>query len=1011
MAQEVSFNHLNTANGLSDNLVQCVTTDKKGFLWIGTINGLNLYDGFTVTKFNSMEQAGLCSDNIAGLFCDSRNRVWVGSGKGVTMIDEQRHFHKIILSDSLQTNYDCSVIIETNKFGIILCTDYGHYYIDEKTNKWTLLKWSSDEQYKVGWWDNAHFKKEEYIHTGQDNIIILDYAAEKKVFEFPLQYVISACRLNDDEIIAAVFKGKLVRISISQHKIIKEYPLTGNRDGKTVNTNITNLRQAANGKIIVSTGFAGMYIFDPAGESFSQNIHDPLEPGSITSNIINKVYCDSAGNVFLSMPNKGLDYFNINRYKISWKAGFLSGSHQLYDQYINYIKQDNKGIFWMGTHDGLMRWDKKINDSYTYPYYYPILEIGERPLVINCINFDKLGRIWVGTAGGGLGLFNEHSCTFTRFSNDTLNNKPPGFPDTFVLDMLGMPDGNLWVCTHKGMISFNTINFSYDALSHQPYLKQLPEKSFYRIFSDSKNNIWMASVSSGVYCYKTREKKLRNFSENNGLSANLANAFAEDGAGNVYIATSNGMSVINNGEQITRYNTSNGLRYNDCESLLRDSSGNIWIANHNCLIKFNQTAKSFQYFDQRDGIGDVGFKANAAWCSSNGSFYFGTERGTLFFSPDKLKQNDSPISLFVNEAVMEDSIVRFTGSSTIYPGYNKSAVTFFFGSVDLYSEKNITYQYQLDGSDKDWVNNAEQRKVRFNFLSPGKYNFKVRASRDGINWTSSGNTIALIIHPAFWQTGWFKLLHVLIAAGLVYYLIWQRIHKIKEREKLQRQYEKRIAEVEMSSLRAQMNPHFMFNSLNSINNFILKNDPENASGYLTKFSRLMRLILDNSRSEWVVLEDELKALELYIELEALRFDNTFEHRIEITQDVDVKEVIVPPMIIQPYVENAIWHGLIHRKEPGGKLDIQIWRNNGMLNIEIEDNGIGREEAKRRKSKSATRQKSHGMQITAQRLDIVNQLYGVNAAVTITDLQGPGGKAAGTIVLLNLQYKTDDSDHS
>ena len=214
----------------------------------------------------------------------------------------------------------------------------------------------------------------------------------------------------------------------------------------------------------------------------------------------------------------------------------------------------------------------------------------------------------------------------------------------------------------------------------------------------------------------------------------------------------------------------------------------------------------------------------------------------------------------------------------------------------------------------------------------------------------------------------------------------------------------------MSSLRAQMNPHFMFNSLNSINNFILKNDADNASGYLTKFSRLMRLILDNSRSEWVLLENELKALQLYIELEALRFDNAFSYSLEVTQDVDTQTVKVPPLIIQPYVENAIWHGLMHRKEPDGRIDIKLWKNNGVLYIEIEDNGVGRDEAKRLKSKTAVKQKSHGMKITEQRIEVVNKIYNVDAGITITDLNDKAGNT-GTSVLISFKYKTHDSNNS
>ena len=215
----------------------------------------------------------------------------------------------------------------------------------------------------------------------------------------------------------------------------------------------------------------------------------------------------------------------------------------------------------------------------------------------------------------------------------------------------------------------------------------------------------------------------------------------------------------------------------------------------------------------------------------------------------------------------------------------------------------------------------------------------------------------------------------------------------------------------MQALRAQMNPHFMFNSLNSINNFILKNDPENASGYLTKFSRLMRLILDNSRSEWVLLENELKALELYIELESVRFDRSFDYAIEVTKDISLETVLIPPLIIQPYVENAIWHGLLHRKIPGGRLDIRLWRKEDKLYIEIEDNGVGRDEAKRLKSKTATIQKSHGMKITAERIDIVNKVYNVNTGVTITDLKNDTGTQNGTAVLITLKYKTHESHNS
>jgi stalled ribosome alternative rescue factor ArfA len=195
--------------------------------------------------------------------------------------------------------------------------------------------------------------------------------------------------------------------------------------------------------------------------------------------------------------------------------------------------------------------------------------------------------------------------------------------------------------------------------------------------------------------------------------------------------------------------------------------------------------------------------------------------------------------------------------------------------------------------DNKWINSLGNRQVRFSSLPTGNYIFSVRASRDGINWKEAANSIRVIVHPALWQSWWFKIGVSLLLGLLLYWLFRMRISKIKEREKLKGSYERKIATIEMSSLRAQMNPHFMFNSLNSINNFILKNDPDNASGYLTKFSRLMRLILDNSRNEWVTLDSELKALGL-LSTGSIRFDDAFDHRIEITGDVNPEAVQFHP---------------------------------------------------------------------------------------------------------------------
>jgi LytS/YehU family sensor histidine kinase len=213
-------------------------------------------------------------------------------------------------------------------------------------------------------------------------------------------------------------------------------------------------------------------------------------------------------------------------------------------------------------------------------------------------------------------------------------------------------------------------------------------------------------------------------------------------------------------------------------------------------------------------------------------------------------------------------------------------------------------------------------------------------------------------------------------------------------------YQNRMTELEMQALRAQMNPHFIFNCLNSINRFILKNQADEASDYLTKFSKLIRLILFNSQSQSVPLENELEALKLYLEMEMLRFEGRFHFQINTHPDLEVEELEVPPLIIQPYVENAIWHGLMH-KEGQGHLSIDLYRQNGMLLCQITDDGVGRKRAAELKSKSASKGKSLGMQITSHRLELINSLSEKETTVQITDLVDSAGEACGTRVVLKI----------
>jgi hypothetical protein len=246
----------------------------------------------------------------------------------------------------------------------------------------------------------------------------------------------------------------------------------------------------------------------------------------------------------------------------------------------------------------------------------------------------------------------------------------------------------------------------------------------------------------------------------------------------------------------------------------------------------------------------------------------------------------------------------------------------------------------------------------------------------------------------------------LLVLGMI---IFWTISLKRKNEKLQYSQEQwalkqRAAEMEMQALRAQMNPHFIFNALSSINRFILKNDPEKASDYLTRFSRLIRLVLINSQCEVILLEEELEMLRLYLQMEQLRFQHAFDYQVSLSDDIDPATVFLPPMLLQPFCENAIWHGLMH-KEGRGHLEISFALQNGLLSCTVTDNGVGREKAAQLASKSAEKIKSLGLQLTKDRLALFNKETAGKIAYTIEDLVDERGVVCGTTVQLQIRHQT------
>jgi LytS/YehU family sensor histidine kinase len=282
--------------------------------------------------------------------------------------------------------------------------------------------------------------------------------------------------------------------------------------------------------------------------------------------------------------------------------------------------------------------------------------------------------------------------------------------------------------------------------------------------------------------------------------------------------------------------------------------------------------------------------------------------------------------------------------------------------------------------------------VNFLNLPPGNYSFSLKAVNSAGIW-SDETTIRFTIRRAWWQTWWFRILALAAIATIVFLLIKRRISGIRHVAEMRQ----KIAETEMMALRAQMNPHFIFNCINSIDALILSNDKYHATMYLNKFAKLLRNVLDSSRQTTVPLSKDIETLQLYIDLEQMRDENKFVAHISTDADLLQDNYKVPPLIIQPYVENAILHGLKHRKDNKGQLVITVSKQEDYIRYIIEDNGVGRNAS----INGARKDASYGMQMSQDRVKFFNNEE--NASVAVMDLQ-QDGQSAGTRVQVLLKIQ-------
>lgn len=469
----------------------------------------------------------------------------------------------------------------------------------------------------------------------------------------------------------------------------------------------------------------------------------------------------------------------------------------------------------------------------------------------------------------------------------------------------------------------------------------------------SKPYLTVAVRGEGIWIRS--EGEWVNLSSTQGLCSDFMNRVIID-QDECWCSSTNGISRIalnRSGDtrfHIVNYTSNVGLKENEINDILlfRDT---VWVASKNAICFFPRT------FDP-----------------------------VLKIAPNVLltgiKVNNKPVSV--------------NGMLDLYPDENNISVS--FSGISPSSRGKMLYRYLLISYKDTFESFTTNRQVDFAALDDGKYTFQVYARNVHGVWSAQPVTFSFVVNPPVWKRWWLITIVALLLALVIYLLMRYRVQKVREEQAWKSGLERQLLEYESKALRAQMNPHFIFNVMNSIQDYILKNDMKSAQKYLTKFARLVRMILDNSVQSDVLLDEELKANRLYVELEQQRFNQKFVFDFQMDHELEEAGIRIPSMLIQPFLENAIKHGIGHL-EGEGRLRLSVFRDADDLIVEIEDNGVGRTAAA---EWNALHQKDHqsmGSLLTEKRVEILNDALHAGIELEVTDLFNEEGKPSGTRVVL------------